>query len=898
MRRARAWFLRVVGLFQKDRLDREFSEELESHLQLHVEDGIRSGLSPGEARRQAVLRLGGIEPVKERQRDRRGIPFLESLGRDLAYAARMMRSHPGFTATVILTLALGIGANTAIFSVIDAVLLRPLAFPHPDQLITLWNGPGFGAGLPLSGPAFLDWQRENQTFTSMALYTLPQSYNLTGGGQPSYIFGVATEADFFSTLGVTPLLGRTWTKGEDKAGANREVVLSYGLWQSQFAANRRIIGRQIELNDRAYTVVGVMPLGFCFPPRVELWAPMDMSPNELGGRGDHGYLAIGRMKPGVTLHQAQADLSLIAKRLEKLYPNTGGGAWVNSLHDWLFGPLEMGLWLMLSAVALVLLIACVNIANLLLARSSARHKEMAVRGALGASRWRLLRQSLSESILLALLGGGTGLLFGWAGIQVLPLLTGPVPTGVPPIGLNGSVLAFTLLLALASGLLFGLAPAWESSRAAVLAELKGGAGAVVSTGRRRRLIGNGLVAAEIAISLTLLVAAGLMLKSFVKLRSTDFGVRRDGILTAQVNLPRSKYGSDAKILTFTRALLQRVRGLPGVLSAGITDHLPLYGHTNGTVTLYGKPTNTDNSFDLKQSVVEMHEITPGYFKTMGIPLIVGRRLTEEDHDRALALNMELSRHPTTSETRNAIYPVDINRTMARKYWLRENPIGQRFSFQGDSGPWMEVVGVVGDTRQWGLRVPPRPEEYQPFFGSTYGGTILVLHTALSPLSLVPAVKQQVAALDPDLPVFQVRTMNQLVEQRTTGDRIASLLIGLFAGLAVLLAAVGIYGVMAYVVAQRTNEIGIHMALGAQKSDVLRMVAGQGLKLALIGVAIGLAAALALTRFLSSLLYGVKPTDPLTFIAVSLILIAVALLACYVPARRATKVDPMVALRCE
>jgi putative ABC transport system permease protein len=886
----------IWRLFTRDRREQDLDEEIQAHLAMAIRARIERGEDPRAAELAARREFGNRTLIQETTRDMWGRRLPGELLQDARYALRGMRRSPSFTVVAVLTLALGIGANTAIFSVIDAILLRPLAFPHPDRLVALWNGPG----LPLSGPSFLDWQRENQAFTSMALYIIPQSYNLTGGGQPSYVAGVATEADFFSTLGVTPLLGRTWAKGEDKAGADREVVLSYGLWQSQFAANRHIIGRQVELNDRAYTVVGVMPRGFNFPLSVELWVPMDMSPNELGGRGDHGYLAIGRMKPGVTLHQAQADLSLIVERVDKLYPNTNTnahvGAWVNSLHDWLFGPLEMGLWLMLSAVALVLLIACVNIANLLLARSSARHKEMAVRGALGASRWRLLRQSLSESILLALLGGGTGLLFGWAGIQALPLLTGPVPAGVPPIGLNGSVLAFTLLLALASGLLFGLAPAWESSRAAVLAELRGGAGAVVSTGRRRRLIGNGLVAAEIAISLTLLVAAGLMLKSFVKLRSTDFGVRRDGILTAQVNLPRSKYGSDAKILTFTRALLQRVGGLPGVLSAAMTDHLPLYGHTNGTITLYGKPTHTDNS--LEQSVVEMHGITPGYFKTMDIPLIAGRRLTEEDHDRALALSMELSSHPTTSETRNVIYPVDINRTMARKYWPRENPIGQRFSFHGDSGPWMEVVGVVGDTRQWGLRVPPRPEEYQPFFGSTYGGTILVLHTALPALSLAPAVKQQVAALDPDLPVFHVRTMNQLVAQQSAGDRIASLLIGLFAGLAVLLAAVGIYGVMAYVVAQRTNEIGIHMALGAQKSDVLRMVAGQGLKLALIGVAIGVAAALALTRFLSSLLYGVKPTDPLTFIAVSLILIAVALLACYVPARRAAKVDPMEALRQE
>jgi putative ABC transport system permease protein len=424
--------------------------------------------------------------------------------------------------------------------------------------------------------------------------------------------------------------------------------------------------------------------------------------------------------------------------------------------------------------------------------------------------------------------------------------------------------------------------------------LVGGAGAAVSAGRRRRFLGNGLVAAEIAISLTLLVAAGLLLKSFVRLRSTDFGVRRSGILTARLNLPDTKYGSDAKVLAFSRALLQRVRGLPGVVSASISDHLPLEGGTNGTITLYGKPTNTDNSSEW----VEMHGITPGYFETMGIPLLAGRKLTEEDTDRALALDVALSTHSTPSETRNAIYPVDIDRVMARMFWPGQNPIGQRFSYSGDTGPWLEVVGVVGDTRQWGLTEPPRPEEYQPFHGDPWGGAILVLHTTLPPLSLVAEVRQQVAALDPDLPLFSIRTMEQVVAQQTAGARTESLLVGLFAGLALLLAAVGVYGVMAYLVAQRTQEIGIRMALGAHRSDVFRLVIGRGLILTLIGVVIGNAAALGLTRFLASLLYDVKPTDRVTFIAVSLILTTVALLASYIPSRRATKVDPMVALRYE
>lgn len=899
---------RLVSLKLAPEREAEIVEEVAQHLEDRYSELVSGGSNEDEARRLALNELmdeyllaKGLRAVEQEvPQDPAvfggggGSNFLGSVWQDLRFGLRQLRRNPGFTAVVVLTLALGIGANTAIFSVIDAVLLRPLAFPHPDQLVVLKNA----RNRPLSGPDFLDWQRQNQAFSSMALYTFGQSYNLTGAGQPSYVIGVATEANFFSTLGAAPLLGRTWLNGEDKEGANREVVLSYGLWNGHFSADKGLVGRQIELDGQAHTVVGVMPQRFDFPPATDLWVPIDMNQKAMGFRGSHQYLAIGRMKPGVTLLQAQADLNVIAKRLEKLYPNsnTKVGAWVFGLHDWLIGGTESELWLMLWSVGLVLLIACVNVANLLLARSAARQKEMAVRGALGASRGRLVRQSLAESVLLALLGGCAGLLLGWAGLRLLPLLKGFVPAGTPPIRINVFVLAFTFLLALATGLLFGLAPAWQYSHPSVLDELKGGAGAAVSAGRRRRLLGDGLVAAEIAISLTLLVAAGLMLKSFIRLRSTDFGVRRSGILTAGLNLPDAKYGGDGKTLVFTRALLQRVRALPGVVSAAITDHLPLNGGTNGSITLYGQPTNTDTSNSSRW--VEIHGITPGYFETMAIPLLAGRMLTEEDTDRVLPLDTVLSNHPTPAETRDAIIPADIDQTMARMFWPGQNPIGQRFSYWGTDGPWLEVVGVVGDTRQWGLSVQPRPEEYQPFDGNSYGGTILVLHTSLPPESLVAEVKQQVAALDPDLPLFGVRTMEQLVAQQTASARTQSLLVGLFAGLAALLAAVGIYGVMAYLVVQRTREIGIRMALGAPRSDVLKLVVGRGLKLTLIGVAIGNAGALGLSRFLASLLYDVKPTDRVTFIAVSLLLTSAALLASYIPSRRATKVDPMVVLRYE
>ncbi len=811
-----------------------------------------------------------------------------TLGQELRYALRLLARSPGFAAVAILTLALGIGANTAIFSVIDAVLLRPLPYLHPDQLVEVKNGPGF----PLAGPDFLDFQSQNRTFAGMALYTFAQSYNLTGAGEPSYVSGVATEANFFSIMGANPFLGRTWAKGEDKEGAGHEVILSYGLWQSQFGGDRTIIGKNIELNDEAYTVVGVMPPQFDFPTFADLWVPQDMSRSGLGDRGQHQFLAVGRMKPGISLHQAEADLSVIAKRLAHLYPGTNAHieAHIYDLHDRLVAGAEDELWFMLAAVGLVLLIACVNVANLLLARSAARRKEMAVRSALGGTRGRLLRQLLSESVLLALLGGVLGLILGWAGIHLLPHLNGVVPPGTNAVKLDLPVFGFAFLLALATGVLFGSVPAWQFSRPAVLDELKGGAGAALSAGRQRRLAGRALVTIEIAISLMLLVAAGLVLKSFLRLQATDFGVRRTGVLTAELNLPANRYNDLGKVLAFDRALLGRVRPLPGVISAAITDHLPLNGGTNGNITLYGQPTNNDNGIS---KWVEQHSITPGYFETLAIPLLAGRKLTEEDTNRTVTLIMKLMAHPTPALMRNAVIPADINRTMARMFWPGKNPLGQRFSYNGEGGPWWEVVGVVGDTRQWGLQVPPRPEEYY-----AVGGSILVLHTAVPPDSLIAPVRQQIAALDPDLPLFHIRTMQQLVAQQTADARTSSLLIGIFASLAILLATVGIYGVMAHLVTQRTHEIGIRVALGAPRNAILALVLGEGALLIFTGLAVGVASALALTRFLSSQLYEVTPTDPFTFAAVSVFLVLVAFAACYIPARRALRVDPMVALRYE
>ncbi len=822
------------------------------------------------------------------------------LGQDIRYALRGLRRSPGFAVVAILTLALGIGANSAIFSVIEAVLLRPLPFANPGQLVRMHETEAAPGNYPFTGPDFLDWKTQNHTFQDMTLFAWPGPLNLSGQGTPDNVTGVPTEANFFALLGARPLLGRTWAPDEDQPGHEQVAILSYGLWQSRFAGDAHIVNRTIELDSRKFTIVGVMPPSFRYPAQAQLWVPLLVDSKSLGQRGSHWLNALGRLKPGVSLREAQADVALIAGNLEKQYPDSNYkvGASLVDLHESLVSRSRDSLWMMLWAVALVLLIACANVANLLLSRAVARQKEMAVRSALGAGRGRLIAQLLTESLLLSFAGGLLGLLFAWGGIR---LLLSFKSLGIPAtnaIGINGTVLAFTFGLVVLTGALFGIIPALQTARPHLHDELKGGAGSAVTHGRRRRLASDVLVVAEIGLSLLLLISAAVLLKDFVRLRNREVGVRSEALWTAAVSLPEAKYKASEQQSSFAQQLLEKVQHLPGVQSAALSNRLPLEGGSNGYIHLRGTPFQP-----MSGPLVESHSVSPGYFTTMGIPLLQGRDFAAADLAQAQALNEQFKsfadsdRRPAPEITNGIIYPVVINQAMARKFWPDQDPMGKMFSRGDQNGPWAQVVGVTGDVRQWGLTNSPAPEAYTVFDGEAR--FYIVVHTSLSGESMAAQVRNgALKQLDSSLPLFEVRSIQDIIADNSTGQQFTTTLIGIFSALALVLAAVGIYGVLSYLVTQRTREIGIRMSLGASRASILGLVLGQGMRLALIGFLLGLIGARVAGRVLATLLYDVKPSDPATFVFAAMGLAAVALLACYLPARRAARVDPMQALRCD
>jgi predicted permease len=809
---------------------------------------------------------------------------METLLQDLRYGFRMLAKKPGFTAVAVLALALGIGANTAIFSVVNTVLLKPLPFKDPDRLVMVWEE-NAKLGFPKDTPApanFIDWRDQNQTFEGMVAIA-SATFNLTGVGEPQKIEGQRVSANFFSLLGVEPALGRAFISEEDRPEGNPVVIMSNGLWKRRFGSDPNIIGQSLTLNGQPCEVIGVLPAsfqlsGFQFSGRDhELWVPMAFSSREAGSRGSHYLSVIGRLKPGVSIQQAQADMTAIAARLEQQYPatNTSVGASVFSLREEIVSDIRPALLILLGAVGFVLLIACANVANLLLARAAARQKEIALRTALGAGRARLIRQFLTESVALAALGGAGGLLLGVLGIKLLATLVPPNLEQAKEINLDAKVLGFTLLVSLLTGVIFGLAPALQASKVNLNESLKeGGKG---SPGGVRSGVRNLLVVSEVALALVLLVGAGLLINSFARLSKVDMGFTPDHLLTMRVVLPQSKYPDQAKRTAFYDQLLQRVEALPGVQSAAVISWLPLTfeGDSNG-ISIEGRPEPSPD----QQPIVVTRVISPGYFRTMGIALLGGRLFTEYDRQGSSRV-------------------IIINQSMAERYWPGEDPIGKRIkmgSFDTDS-PWLSVAGVVKDVRQFQINAEAKPQIYLPY--AQYGASRprdLVIRTAGDPLGLAAAVRGEVWAVDKDQPVSNIQTMEQILSDSLTRERFNMLLLAIFAGVALALAAVGIYGVMSYSVTQRTHEIGVRMALGADSGHVLRLVVGQGLKLVSAGVAIGLAFAFALTRLMESLLFGVSATDPVTFVLISVTLVAVAALASYIPARRATKVDPMVALR--
>jgi predicted permease len=886
-------------LFRRARVEREMEEELLAHLRRRADELERQGLSRPDAERQAVIEFGGYQRYKEECRDALGSRLLGELIRDVRYGLRQLRSSPAFTATVVVTLALGIGANTAVFSVVDAVLIRPLPFRSPDRLVQLWETEAAPGTYPFAGPDYLDWQAQNHTLAGLSLYTWQQSANASGAGEPEQVSVVRTQASFFRVLGVEPLLGRTFVAGEDQAEHDRVAILSFGFWQRHFGGRRDALGKTLELNFEKYTVVGVMPASFRMVGEADIWVPQDMTPQGLGMRGSHNYLAIGRLKPGVTIAQARAEFETIAKRLERQYPksNDNVGAAVVPLKEELVGNSRPELLIMLGVVGLVLLIACANVANLSQVRATGRHREIAVRRALGAARGRIVRQLLTESVVLSLAGGACALALAWAGVNTLaaaPNLPIPQPNA---IRLDGMVLLFTLVVSLLVGVLFGLVPAWRVSQLHLNDEIKSSAAAALSTTGERRLLRDALVVGEIATSLAVLVGAGLLLRSFIRLRETKVGVVPEGVLTASLVLPAQKYATTGQIGSFYQRLLDRLRRAPGVKEAAISTELPLEGGSNGYITIPGNPNAA-----FEKVLVEWNYVTPTYFKVLGVPFFKGRNFTEEDSRDTVESTAKVDAmvkarriHPLPGVE----FPAIINRTMAKTFWPGQEALGQAFELGGIVQA--RVIGIVGDVNEWGIREPVIPEAYWPLSGAfdEFGRPMIItLKSGGNPSALIILLRKQVRALDNGLALFRVRTMAEVISEHTGGTRYRTLLFGFFGLLALALAAVGIYGVMAYTVNQRTHEIGIRLALGAQKADVLRMVVGQGLRLTVAGLAAGLVGSLALTRLLSSLLYGVTPTDPLTFVVISLILLGIALLACYIPARRATKVDPMVALRYE
>jgi putative ABC transport system permease protein len=806
---------------------------------------------------------------------------------DLRFSLRMLLKHPGFTLIAILTLALGIGANTAIFSLVNSILLRQLPFRQPEQLVWATSKRPDPGKQPFSLPDFIDYRDQNQTLEGIAAFA-QWSANLTDRGEPERLQGLRISANAFQMLGVEAIVGRALLPADDTPGQQYVVVLSYGLWQRRFGADPQLVGKTLTLNGANYTVVGVLPPQFFFPIReTELAIPLSPDADPWRGvRNSTNFLrALARLKPGVTREQAEADLTAVAERLRQQYPVNAQklGVTLSPLHEEVVGDFRLALWILLGVVGVVLLITCVNLANLALVRASARYREIAIRSALGATRRRLVQQLVTESLLLASLGGGAGLLLAFYGI---PLLLAFSPASLPrvaEVAVDLRVLGFTLALSLLAGAIFGLAPAWQSTRVNLNETLKeGGRGS--GGGARQSRARNLLVVSEIALSVVLLVGAGLLVRSFLRLQAVNPGFEAKNVLAVRLSLPRATYSHRAAVTAFYEKLWPRLASLPGVETVGFVSALPLSGTLHSIpFTIEGRATSPDQAQRADYRVVNSD-----YFRALKIHLIAGR---------------EFNAHDTTQSTPVAL----ISQNLARWYWPNSSPLGVHLRIDDNNqGPRLvEIVGVVGDVKHLSLDGEPAPHIYLPIHQTHEDGVVWLtnnqywlLRTAVQPLTLSAAVRREIQAVDRGVPTSSIRTMEQYLAASVVPRRFNLWLLTIFAGAALALAATGLYGVISYGVAQRRHEIGIRIALGAQVDDVLKLVIGQGMALAIIGVALGLVAALALTRWMASLLFSVSATDPLTFIVIALLFTLVALLACYIPARRATKVDPLVALRCE
>lgn len=800
---------------------------------------------------------------------------MQTLWQDVRFALRTLLKQRGFTLVAIITLALGIGANSAIFTVVNAVLLRPLAYSQPDKLVKVYETflpSGWGS---VSAANYQDWRAQNTVFSQLAAYSIGGGFNLQAADNPQRLNGISCTANLFEILGVQPQLGRAFLAEENEPGKNRVVMLSDTLWRTNFGADPNLIGREIQLNGVNHRVVGVLPRGFAFPSRrTEIWAPLALDEKAWANRGSHQYQVMGRLKPDTSLAQAHEQMASIAANIERQYPKeqTGRSVRLTQYQEEVVQNVRPALLTLFAAVGCVLLIACANVANLLLARATGRRKEIAIRMALGASRWRLLRQLLTESVLLAVAGGVLGLLLAKWGVTALVALAAGLLPRAQEVALDASVVGFTFALAVLTGLFFGLIPAWQSSKGDVQWALKESGNSGSSP---RNWLRSVFVITEVAVALMLLIGAGLLIRSFARLQETETGLRTEHVLTASLNLPQAKYDKPETVSDFYQRLLENLAAQPGIEAAGAINLLPIaqYGN-NGNYLIEGENITEIN----RGPIAEVRIVTTGYFDAFGIPLLAGRSLNQQDQLNSPQVAL-------------------VNQTWAKRHAANpQDVIGKRFGF-GDTQRWT-VVGVVGDVKQSGLTQSTRAEIYYPHAQAPNSSLNLIVRSTADPTTLTTTLRREVFKLDPAQPLANVRTMETVVVESIADRRFNMLLLGLFAGLALVLAALGIYGVLSYTVAQSTRELGIRMALGAQARDVLRLVIGQGLLLTLAGIVLGLGGAFALTRWLESLLFGVKATDPLTFAAVPTVLLAIALLSCLVPARRATKVDPLVALRSE
>ena len=872
--------LRLRSLLHRRRADQELDEELRDHVEQKTAQYIADGMTPPQARRQALLEVGGVEKRKEECREVRRVNWIQDLAQDLRYGLRMLRKSPGFSTIAILTLALGIGANTAIFSVVNAVLLKPLPYAHPEQLVNIWRTHGQGWVGSISIPDFDDWQSQNTDFEGMSAYTTSR-FNLHGESAPQAVEGAAVSPSFFDVMQVTPFIGRGFAKDEDKPGKNQVIVLGYELWVSQFGSDRSLVGKTVQLSGVSYTVVGVAPPNFHFPhPVTALWIPLTPSPAEME-RSAHDFLGVGRIKPGVSVAQARAQLNTISARLAKAYSDRDAslGALLVPLKDAAVGNVRSSLLIVFGIVGFVFLIACANVSSYVLSRAESRRCELAIRAALGASRGRLVRQFFTESLALALCGALLAVLTAQWSVAAIVSLASHYFSDPGRIHPDTSVFAFTFGLAALAAVLLSVSVTWHASRVNVHDTLKESA-QTVSGARRSLLTQRILIVLQISVACLLLIGASGMIESLAKLSRINPGFNPNHLLVMRVPLPAQKYSPAHPVSLFFNPALQRINALPGVEDAGVITYLPMQSW--GTTSNFQVEGQAKLSASDDQPWAEVRAASPDYFRVMGIHLLRGRWFTEGDSPDSPGVAV-------------------VNRALVRTYFPHEDALGKRINFV-DEHRWATIVGVVDNVRQSGLERDTLPETDLPYSQSFWAyltGTMsLVVRTKGDPLSLAKPVAQAIYSVDPDQAIYGITTMDDVIAQTQADQRFVLWLLGLFAALAVALSSAGLFGQISHSVGQRTHEIGVRMALGAQRGAVLRLILGQGALLIVAGLVVGLAASLSLTRLLASLLYGLKPAGIVAVLASLILLCAVGLFACYIPARRAMKVDPMVALRYE